>query len=129
VDIQSDIQSPQRGEHGPLIDSRDGHAAARYLARECQKKELRRERDELVLAIARKGGERALVEQLDVTQENLGKLLAGARERLNGDGSSPTITIRRLSRDPDRWAELDSYYEALGSRPGFTVRRMASPPG
>jgi len=56
-------------------------------------------------------------------------LLAAARDRLNGDGSSPTITIRRLSRDPDRWAELDSYYQALGSRPGFMVRRTASPPG
>jgi hypothetical protein len=125
-----DAPSSRHDEHGSLLDSGDARTVARYLALQRQKKELRGERDLVVLALGRDIGERALAERLDVTQETVGKLLADARGRLNV-GFSPTepmITVGRPGRDPERWAEVDTYYEALGGRPRFSFRDEPSPP-
>jgi hypothetical protein len=116
---------PRRTGHELLPESGAMRNVNRYLVRERQKEELRRERDTLVLAIARDIGERALAERLEVPPETVGKLLGGAGNRLNV-GLSPTepmITARRVSRDQHRWAEIDTYYEALGSGSWFALRR------
>jgi hypothetical protein len=116
---------PRRTERELLSASGAMRTVNRYLARQRQREELRRERDTLVLAIARDIGERALAERMEVQQETVGKLLGDAGNRLNV-GLSPTepmITARRLSRDRHRWAEIDTYYEALGSGAWFALRR------
>jgi hypothetical protein len=126
---------PRRDDLGPQLDDGETRDVSRYFVRERQKQSLRRERDVLVLSIARDIGELALAERLDVAQETVGRLVADARERLNAGSSpkEPIITARRLSRDPHRWAEIDTYYEALGARPElggrpkFGRRRRASP--
>ncbi len=109
--------------------------AARYIARERQKKELRRERDALVVRLARDLGEQGLAESFGVARPVIGKLLADARERLAAGGASPSageIVARRLTTasrggapDRERWAEADAHYEALGSGPTITARRRA----
>ena len=126
---------------------RDGGRAARYMAFEREKAELRRERDELVLRIAGDLGPRRLAASLGVTEQVCERMLAAARER-QGEGQfapgvrrSAQITVRRLresraqelggrtdraglgSRDPGaprptRWADLDAYYERLGRTRG-----------
>jgi hypothetical protein len=110
------------------IDAHGSVNAARFLARERQKQELRRERDAIVVALARDFGEGGLAESLGVSGAVVGKLVAGARERLgegpDGEGE-PQITVRRLGADSQRWAEVDAHYEALGSGPSLTDRRGA----
>jgi hypothetical protein len=99
--------------------------AARYVIRERQKKELRRERDAIVLSIARDLGERGLADRLGVSQPSAAKLLAGARERLDASPSPAEheIAARRLGADRDRWAEADTHFEQLGRGPTVRVRR------
>ena len=115
-----------RDESG--LDAHGSVNAARFLERERQKQELRRERDAIVLALARDYGEGGLAESLGVSGTVAGKLVANARERLN-DGASgegePEITVRRLGVDSQRWAEADAHYEALGSGPSLRDRRGA----
>jgi hypothetical protein len=111
------------GDHEVLVGERDARTVARYFAREREKQELRRERDVVMLGIARHLGEGALAEQLDVPPAMVDKLLASARERLN----TSTITIRRMGANRDRWADVDIYYEALGSRPPISARRRIPP--
>lgn len=81
---------------------RDGGRAARYMAFEREKAELRRERDELVLRIAGDLGPRRLAASLGVTEQVCERMLAAARER-QGEGQfapgvrrSAQITVRRL---------------------------------
>jgi hypothetical protein len=102
--------------------------AARYVIRERQKKELRRERDAIVLAVAKDLGEQGLAERLGVGQPAAAKLLAGARERLDATRSPAEheIAARRLGGDRDRWAEADAHYEQLGRGPVLRVRRGTS---
>lgn len=76
-----------------------------------------------ILAIARDLGECELAEQLDVQPAVVDKVLASARERLN----TSTITARRMRANRDRWADVDRYYEALGSRPRISPRRPIPP--
>jgi len=111
------------GDREVLVGERDARTVARYFAREREKQELRRERDVVVLGIARHLGEGALAEQLDVTPAVVDKLLASARERLD----TSTITIRRMSANRDRWADIDTYYEAVGSRPRASPQRRIPP--
>jgi hypothetical protein len=103
--------------------------AAAHIARERQKQELRRERDAIVLAIGRDLGEAGMAERLGLTRPVVHKLLAGARERVDGAGSSPTpaaIAARRLPVDGERWAWADAHYEALGSGPALRDHRATS---
>jgi hypothetical protein len=112
------------------LDSRDAGSAAQYIARERQKHDLRRERDVVLLALARDLGVRALAERMDVTQAAIERLVEGARDRL-GAGPSPEETVivaRWLRADPDRWADADAHFEALGSGPQIRLRRGALPP-
>jgi hypothetical protein len=121
-----DARGPEHrngGDREVLVGERDARTVARFFAREREKQELRRERDAVVLGIARNLGEGALVEQLGVTPAVVDRLLVSARERLN----TSTITIRRMSANRDRWADVDTYYEALGSRPRLSPRRRIPP--
>ena len=124
-----DRRRPSRGDGSDralLVGPRERRNVAHYFAREREKQELRRERDAVMLRIAGDLGIAGLAQQLDVTPVVVDKLVADARERL-GAGSpaaGPTITIRRVAADRDRWAEVDTYYEALGSRPAIRPRPM-----
>ena len=112
------------------LDGRDAGSVAHYIARERQKHDLRRERDAVVLALARDLGVRALAERMDLTQAAIGRLVEGARDRLGAGASfeQPMIVARRLGADPGRWADADAHFEALGSGPQIRVRRGALPP-
>jgi hypothetical protein len=119
-----------RNRGGDLqLASREAGCVARYLARERQKAELRRERDVVVLAVAKDLGERALADRMGVAPDVIGKVVADAHDRL--DGSLPdargAITARRLSSPGDRWADADAHYEALASGPQLTARRRLQP--
>ena len=103
-----------------------GHEArtvARYFTREREKQELRRERDVVMLRIARDLGEGTLADGLHVTPAVVDKLVAAARARLD----TSQITARRTSANRERWADVDTYYEALGSRPRISPRRRLPP--
>jgi hypothetical protein len=97
-------------------------SAARLIQRERQKRQLRRERDTLVLSIAREHGEQGLAQQLGLTPTVAGKLLAGARERLAS--GSPEILARRLGADRDRFAAADAHFASLGEAPALFDRRQ-----
>jgi hypothetical protein len=110
-----------RSRPDELLDDGEARSVARYLACERQKRELRRERDTLVLALAHDLGEPRLAERMGVAQGVIGRLVATARHSLRGSslcGDAP-IVVRRLSSDRDRWADADAHYEALGSAPGM----------
>ena len=79
---------PRRTGHELLPESGAVRIVNRYLARERQREELRRERDTLVVAIARDIGECALAERLEVPQETVGKLL--------NDASTATAILDRF---------------------------------
>ncbi len=105
-------------------------SAARYLARERQKQELRRERDSVVLALAKDLGAQGMAERLGVSPRVVEKLLADARARRDREGSTDAeqeIVVRRLGVDRERWAEADAHYEALGSAPALRDRRTPFP--
>jgi hypothetical protein len=125
-----DSPSPGGRDDKVHLDSRDAGSVAHFIARERQKHDLRRERDVLVLALARDLGERALAERMDVTQAAIDRLVEGARDRLGAGASSekPMIVARRLRADPERWADADAHFEALGSGPQIRLRRRALPP-
>ena len=101
------------------LDSCEAGSVARYIARERQKHDLRRERDVVVLALARDLGARELAERMDVTHAAIDRLVEGARDRLAAGASyeQSMIVARRLRADPDRWADADAHFEALGSGP------------
>jgi hypothetical protein len=125
-----DSRSPGGRDDEVHLDSRDAGSIARFIARERQKHDLRRERDVLVLALARDLGEHALAERLDLTRAAIDRIVEGARDRLGARASSeePMILARRLPADPDRWADADEHFEALGSGPQIRLRRGAPPP-
>ncbi len=105
-------------------------SATRYIARERQKQELRRERDALVLNLASALGEQGLADRLGVTRPVVDKLLADARERIHARAPSQEgqeIAARRPGADRDRWAEADANYQALGSSPALSDRRRTAP--
>ena len=112
------------------LDSRDAGYVAYYIACERQKHDLRRERDVVLLALARDLGVRALAERMDLTQAAIDRLVEGARDRLGAGASSEEsiIVARRLRADPDRWADADAHFAALGSGPQIRLRRGAVPP-
>ncbi len=109
-----DRTSSPGDERGP-VGFEFGSNAARFLARERQKDELRRERDHLVLDLAANIGEAALAQRLGVSDDVLARMLAGARARLDArTRQSGEPHARRLSRNPQRWAEADTHFAALG---------------
>ena len=114
------MDSRSLGGHddGVHLDSREAGSVARYIARERQKHDLRRERDVVVLALASDLGARELAERM-VTHAAIDRLVEGARDRLGAGASSAEsiIIARRLRADPDRWADADAHFEALGSGP------------
>jgi hypothetical protein len=112
------------------LDSREAESVARYIGRERQKRDLRRERDVLVLGLARDLGERALAERMDLPEAAIDKLVKCARDRLGAGASAeePMIFARRLRADRDRWADADAHFAALGAAPRIRVRRGAPPP-
>jgi hypothetical protein len=112
-----------------LVEREEATSVARYLERERQKRELRRERDAVVLAIARDLGENGLASCMGVAPGVIGRVVADADSRLNASSLSagPAITARRLGSGDDRWADADAHYEALGSGPQITARRGTPP--
>ena len=112
---------------GEIVDAADQGNAARYIARERQKRELRRERDAIVLALAGDLGERGLAERFGVSQPVAGKLVADARERM----SSPVVVGQPrpgagAGADRGRWAEVDAHFAALGRGSQLRVRRRSA---
>lgn len=96
-----------RGHEGAKLDT-----MVRRELRERQKRELRGERDRVVLDLADSLGLDGLAHSLGTSRATAETLVLQARERLSsGPGR---ITARRLPRDPDRWGEADRHYEALG---------------
>ncbi len=117
------------GGDGEIALAGEGSVAG-YLERERQKQELRRERDGIVLALAKDLGEQGMAERLGVSRGVVEKLLADARARRDREGpadAEPEIVVRRLGVDRERWAEADAHYEALGSAPELRDRRTPFP--
>jgi hypothetical protein len=112
------------------LDSRDAGSVAHYIACERQKHDLRRERDVVLLALARDLGVRALAERMDLTPAAIDRLVEGARDRLGAGASSegPMIVARRQRANSDRWADADAHFETLGSGAQISFRRGAPPP-
>jgi hypothetical protein len=113
-----------------LLSSGGGARAARYAELERQKQGLRRERDSLLIALARHGGERGLAESLQIPPEVASKLLADARARAGaGPGPEGSIPPGIAADDAEGpWGEADAYYEALGAGPPTAFSRRASWP-
>lgn len=125
-----DDRSEARYDPKMLSEAR-GARAARYAALERQKRELRRERDALLIALARHGGEQGLAASLQVAPEVAAKLLADARGRAGAEAADEASVGRpgldAGARDAEaRWAEADTYYEALGSGPPTTFSRRGA---
>ncbi|MGO9488644.1 MAG: hypothetical protein ACLQBB_06415 [Solirubrobacteraceae bacterium] len=102
-----------------LLTGRRDARAARHLAVEREKAELRRERDRMMLDLARELGSAGLAERLGIAPSAMLRLLQEARERLGApaaQGASPTqeISVRRMPVADIRWAHADAHYEALG---------------
>jgi len=111
--------SSSNSTRGPDVETEAVGNAARYLARERQKRELRDERDRLVLDLARDLGEQGLAQRLGVAPAVTDKLLAGARNRLDVKVASSLgagITAGRLGARGERWADADAHYAQLGSQ-------------
>lgn len=121
--------SSQWPERPPALDPRGEGTVAGHLLRERQRRELRRERDALLLDLARDRDLNGLAEQLGLSPDVAGKLLDGARERLDPGVRSlggPEPRTRSRDLDRERWAEIDAHYEALGSGPALIDRRWTS---
>jgi hypothetical protein len=110
---------PADEQGGVLVGAPNPASVAGYIARERQKRELRRERDHLLLDLARGLGEQGLAERFGVTPAVLDMMLADARERLAcaTSAAEPGITARRGASGRDRWPDADAHYEALGRLP------------
>ena len=106
-----------RGHEGEALD-----AFVRQELRERQTRELRRERDRVVLELAEKLGADGLARSLGTTSATAELMVLRARDRISA--APRQISARRMARDPDRWREADRHYEALGR----SVRLPASPP-
>jgi hypothetical protein len=106
-----------RGYEGEALD-----AFVRRELRERQKRELRRERDRVVLDLADRLGTEELARSLGTSFATAESLVRTARERVSV--GPRRITARRVTRDPERWSEADRHYEALGR----SVRLPAVPP-
>jgi hypothetical protein len=113
-----DHAGPVRGHEGDVRL----HAQARLELRERQKQELRRERDLIVLELARKLGADGLADSLGTSATTTETLLGRVRGRIALEPAE--FAARRITRDPDRWREADRHYEALGR----SVRLPAVPP-
>jgi len=108
-----------RGHEGEALD-----AFVRRELRERQKRELRRERDRVVLDLAERLGTEGLAGSLGTSPATAETLVRRARERINF--APRQISAHRLSRDGERWREADRHYEALGRSvrlPPFTPDR------
>lgn len=85
--------------------------AARRANLEREKRELRLERDRLLLDLARNLGTDDLARSFGTSAATAEQLVQRASRRLSG---AEGISARRIARDPDRWREIDRYYESLG---------------
>ncbi len=117
-----DQDLPPGHDEGELLLAGDtGSATAQRVALQREKEELRRERDHLMLDLARDLGPAGVAERFGVSSAAMARLLQGARERLGGiqagrDARGSEIGARRLRTGESRWAIADAHYEALGRR-------------
>jgi len=110
-------------ERDVLIEGAERARAARYIALEREKDELRRERDHLILDLAADLGPAVLAQRVGVEPQVIAKLLDGARVRLNSapaedDHLRDEIIARRKRAGEPRWVVADAHYEALGRASG-----------
>ena len=106
-----------RGQGDAALDAR-----VRRELRERQKRELRRERDRVVLDLADSLGTQGLARSLGTSVATAETHVLRSRARIAA--GPPRITARRSGRDPERWSEADRLYEALGRG----VRMPGGPP-
>jgi tRNA A58 N-methylase Trm61 len=104
-----DRQVPERG--GDLKVSAE-RVASQHDLREREKRDLRHERDRLVVDLAHSLGTDGLAQCFGTTAESAEKLVDRTRARLAG--ATAEISARRIAADPDRWREADRHYETLG---------------
>jgi len=103
---------------GAMLDVR-----GRRELRERQKRELRQERDRIVLDLAESLGTDGLAKSLGTTAATAEMLVGRARGRVSATPGQ--ISARRITGEADRWGEADRLYEALGR----SVRLPALPTG
>ena len=96
---------PVRGRERAEFD-----AQVRLALRERQKRELRRERDRILLDLAASIGPDGLARSLGTSAATAETLLRRAQARVAV--APPQISARRIARE--RWAEADRHYEQLG---------------
>ena len=112
------------GQDGELLLQAGEQArAARYIALEREKQELRRERDHLMLDLAADLGPGELARRFGVEPPVITRLLDGARRRLHsvpadGDPAGAEINARRVRAGEPRWIVADAHFEALGRASG-----------
>jgi hypothetical protein len=131
--MEGDSDTLAGGINGQLLAAPPTRApAAANAALERQKRELRRERDRVVLGLAHELGPERLAELFGVREAAIEKLIDDAQgrtpeaasraapsARLAGRGARAPRRILpgrppRFTRSPDRWADADDHYEALG---------------
>lgn len=116
-------QSSTGRDRDVLVEGAGQARAARYLALEREKDELRRERDHLLLDLAANLGPAMLAQRFGVEPPVIAKLLEGARGRLNSapsedDHPRAEIIARRVRATEPRWVCADAHFEALGRASG-----------
>jgi hypothetical protein len=131
--MEGDRHTLAEGIDGQLLAAPPPRApAAASAALERQRCELRRERDRVVLGLAQELGPERLAELFGVREAAIEKLIEGAQGRTQeaAPGAAPSARLAgpgtraprrilpgrppRFTRSPDRWAEADDHYEALG---------------
>jgi hypothetical protein len=91
----------------------DGESVrSRHQLREREKRELRHERDRLLVELAQSLGSDGVARAFGTNAATADTLVQRARGRLVG--SNGEISARRVPSDPERWSEADRHYEALG---------------
>jgi len=107
-----------RGHEGAALDD-----LVRRELRERQTRDIRRERDRLVLDLADSLGAEGLARTLGTSLATAETMVLRAQARVSA--APRRITARRAQRDPERWGEADRHYESLGR----SVRLEPRPPG
>ena len=85
---------------------------SRHRLREREKRELRHERDRLLVELAQSLGSDGIARAFGTNAATADTLVQRARGRLVGPNNG--ISARRGQSDPERWSEADRHYEALG---------------
>jgi hypothetical protein len=88
--------------------------SSRHQLREREKRELRHERDRLLVELAQSLGSDGIARAFGTNAATADTLVQRARGRLVPPSNE--ISARRMQSDPERWSEADRHYEELGRR-------------